>query len=585
MKINAWKNVQRIFRTRFLILFFLGLFSAMAGGWAFIQSDYYLEVKKNLRLFGELYKYITDRYVEDVPPHELMRAGIDGMLDRLDPYTVYYEGEETSDLDVLMQGQYGGIGITIGIKKSQITVISTMDGSPAQRAGIRPGDKIIAVDGISTGNMRLDEMSLKVKGEPGTKLSLTVQRDQESLPVEFHLKREIILVDNIGFAGYIEPGIGYVKLNRFSKTATSDLMKAIQDLKRDTLKGLLFDLRGNSGGMLDAAVDITNFFVKKGERITYTKGKTSDVTRFYDALYDPLADQVPLAVLVDGGSASASEIVAGAIQDLDRGIIIGQKTFGKGLVQTVYPVQDKSMLKITTAKYYTPSGRCIQKELYPFKRLPRRSASVPSDETDDRDVYESSRGDDLRADSVREAGKEVFRTKNGRPVFASGGITPDIEMKEDSITSYHADLLKQGLLFDFATHFVNTHPVMDTNYIFHDSIMDLFDRFLAGKNYKFRTSIEIEFDKFRDMLAGEKYAAKVAKEIESLDKSIQQMKIVQLSEKRTSVAEAIETELAGRYFGNKHRIRRSFKYDRMIRESVSLLRDSVAYQRILHGGK
>ncbi len=577
MKNDQGSIFYRLLRIRAFIVISLALIVMLAGGWVFIQSDYYHDVKKNLKLFGELYKYIADRYVEEVHPHELMRAGIDGMLERLDPYTVFYEGEESGDLDVLMTGQYGGIGISIGMKKSNITVISTMDGSPAQRAGIRPGDRIIAVDGISAQNMRLEQLSLKVKGEPGTELILTIQRDITPEPVDFRLKREIILVDNISYSGYVAPGIGYVRLSRFSKTATTDLMKSLQEMKRDSLRGIILDLRGNSGGMLDAAVDIANFFIRKGERITYTKGKTLESARYYDAVYEPVLEKILLAVLVDGGSASASEIVAGAVQDLDRGVIIGVQTFGKGLVQTVYPIHDKSMLKITTAKYYTPSGRCIQKEQYPFKRVQRKSAADRDDEGKD----------DLDADNVTKEDtllrleRQMFFTKNRRPVYASGGVTPDIEIRPDTLTAYHADILKQGFLFDFATHFVSRHPVMDSGFVFHDSVMAQFDAYVASRKYLYRSSAEKELVQFRRIFEQEGAVKLVSKEFQSLETVILAMKEKQLAQKKTAIAQAIELELAGRYFGNKNRIRRSFAYDRVLREAVSVLNDSARYGRLL----
>lgn len=577
MKKDQGSLFLRLLKLRAFVVTNLALISILVGGWAFIQSDYYHDVKKNLKLFGELYKYIADRYVEEVHPHELMRAGIDGMLERLDPYTVFYEGEESSDLDVLMTGQYGGIGISIGMKKSNITVISTMDGSPAQRAGIRPGDRIIAVDGISAQNMRLEHLSLKVKGEPGTELILTIQRENAPEPVDFRLKREIILVDNISYSGFVAPEIGYVRLARFSKTATSDLMKSLQELKRDSLRGMILDLRGNSGGMLDAAVEIANFFIRKGERITYTKGKALESARYYDAVYEPVLEKIPLVVLVDGGSASASEIVAGAVQDLDRGVIIGEQTFGKGLVQTVYPIQDKSMLKITTAKYYTPSGRCIQKEQYPFKRVPRKSAADRDDEgKDDPDT-----GNVTKEDSLPRLERQMFYTKNRRPVYASGGVTPDIEIRPDTLSAYHADILKQGFLFDFATHFVSRHPVMDSGFVFHDSVMAQFDAFVASRKYVYRSSAEKELAQFQRIFEQEGAIKQVTKELQSLETVILSMKEKQLAAKKTAIAQAIELELAGRYFGNKNRIRRSFAYDRVLREAVSVLNDSARYGRLL----
>lgn len=566
MKTALFSHPQR----RLTTLAGLIMFSFLIGGWIFFQSDYYLAVKKNLKMFGEIYKYISDRYVEDVHPHDLIRAGIDGMLDGLDPYTAFYEGAESGDLDLLMTGQYGGIGISIGMKNKAITVISVMDGSPAQRAGLRPGDRITGINGESTQNLRLEQLSQKVKGEPGTELILNIQREEGLPPIEVRMKREIILVDNIAYAGTVKDRIGYVKLNRFSKTAASDLQKILYDFRKDSLKGIILDLRGNSGGMLDAAVDISNFFIRKGELITYTRGRMQESVRQYTAENEPILTDIPLVVLVDGGSASASEIVAGAIQDLDRGVIIGEKTFGKGLVQTVYPIEGKSMLKITTAKYYTPSGRCIQKEFYPFRKKAKEEAG------EDWQLIENQTEDSLSLPP-----KPVFRTKNGRPVFASGGIIPDVVIQSDSAWEETTDLVKQGLVFDFATYFVNRHPQWDSNFMMHDSIMELMNTFVRQKGYTYRSVSEKELDDLRKAIAKEGLSDSASPLLTNLENLIRKNNFHQAAMRKRGLMRVLELELAGRYFGNRFRIKRSFQYDPAIRTAIEILGNANHYYSML----
>jgi len=581
------KLVWSVYRYPLILVLALSL---LAGGWVFremaYQGDYYQQVKKNLKLFGEIYKNITERYVDEISPHDIIRAGIDGVLGSLDPYTVYYEDEESGDLDVLLTGQYGGIGITIGIKNNAITVISVVEGSPAQRVGILPGDQILTVDSFNTQTMRLEQLSLKVKGEPGTKVRLSIRRSGQSAPIDFEMTREIINVENIAYAGVIAHDIGYIRLTRFSKTSASDMLRASMDLERDSIRGMILDLRGNSGGLLDAAVEITNLFVPKGEVITFTRGRAQESSRTYKATQEPVFPDIPMAVLVDEGSASASEIVAGALQDLDRAVIIGTPTFGKGLVQSVFPVYDRSVIKITTAKYYTPSGRCIQKEDYAFKYKRSSRAEKENSSKNWKDTFgESERQDQNIAVSDSATAHTLYKTKKGRPVYAGGGIYPDCLMPDDSLSVYYTELMKQGLFFDFATRYVGRHGKPDSNFSVTEQILGEFRGFLSEKNFNPATASMKEFERLESMLKKENYSRRVAVFLDSLRAELQGHPHEDFNSNRPLIQKTLELELIGRYFGANKKIRRSLEYDRACLEAVSILKDAARYAALLSAGK
>jgi carboxyl-terminal processing protease len=577
-------KLWRRFRPVLLLVLMVGMGSS-AGGWLAggfpLGQDYYDEVRRGLRLFGDVYKNLTEKYVDELSPHDVLRAGIDGMLASLDPYTAYYEGDESGDLDVLMMGKYGGIGISVGIKNGAITVISTMDGSPAHRAGILPGDRIIAVDGLTAKSLRLQEMSTYVKGEPGTKVRLTIVREGEPHPLEMELVREMIAVENIAYAGVVDDGIGYVKLTKFSKTANADFVGALKSLNKSGMKGLIVDLRGNPGGLLDAAIDITNQFVRKGQMITYTRGRAAESTRYYRADNEPLLPDLPLVVLVDGGSASASEIVAGALQDLDRAVIVGSTTFGKGLVQTVYPLQEKNaVLKITTAKYFTPSGRCIQRDPYPAKTS---KAIARDDELTG--PYDTFGVGDAPLDSAGTDSGSVkrFETQSGRTVLGNGGVTPDVTVARPMVPLYFTQLLKHGMIFDFATAFVARHRHIDSTFTVSDSLLADFRSFLRGRQFDYRSAGEAELDRLVDVSRKSRYSDGFLNKLERLRNDLVPEKERDFENSLPLIRNTLEQEILSRYYGSKARILTVLKYDAVYREALQLLRDKHKYKHILAG--
>ena len=558
------------------------------GGWfaeSLVGDDYYYEVKRGIRLFGDIYKNITEKYVDEIAPKDFMRTGIDGLLANLDPYTVYYEGDESTDLDALMMGKYGGVGISVGIKDGFITVITTIDGSPAQRAGVLPGDRIVGVNGLTAHDISLQDMSNYVKGEPGTKVRLTILREGQQHRLEFELIREMIAVENISFAGMMNDHIGYIKITKFSKTANFDFVRALKDLKKGGMQALILDLRGNPGGLLDAAIDITNQFVNKGETITYTKGRIADASRNYNAVNDPMFPDMPLAVLVDGGSASASEIVAGALQDLDRGVVIGSTTFGKGLVQTVYPLEERdAVIKITTAKYFTPSGRCIQKEDYTFKRT--RKPERPTDE--DRDSFDTfgygdTSIDSSKVDQSQTGEKKIFKTAKGRNVYANGGITPDIKIMPIEYSVYFREVLKHGLIFDYATNFVSSHERIDSNFQVDDRIIADFEKYLKTKQFNYVSVAEQQIEGIESLAIKDNYEKATINNIEALHAELTAEKMKDFKNSKNSIAIALEEEIVSRFFGNRMRILTSFKYDQAYQEAIAVLKNREQYQQVLAG--
>lgn len=575
-------------KTTGLVLILL-LSVSFFGGWfaeSLVGDDYYYEVKRGIRLFGDIYKNIIEKYVDEISPKDFIRTGVDGLLATLDPYTVYYEGNESNDLDALMMGKYGGIGISVGVKDGYITVITTMDGSPAQRAGILPGDRFISVNGLTAHDISLQEMSNYVKGEPGTKVKLTVLREGQEHRLDFELIREMIAVENISYAGMMNGNVGYIKITKFSKTANFDFVKALKDLKQSGMQSLILDLRGNPGGLLDAAIDITNQFVKKGSRITYTKGRIAEASRNYNAVNEPLFPEIPLVVLVDGGSASASEIVGGALQDLDRAVVIGTTTFGKGLVQTIYPLQERdAVIKITTAKYFTPSGRCIQKEDYASKR--GRKADRPFDE--ERDGFDTFGSGDDGTDSTKnkelkpEEQQKIFKTAAGRKVYANGGITPDIEINSHDYTVYFREVLKRGMIFDFATNFVAHHARIDSNFTVNENTMDEFEKYLKIKNFNYVSTAERQIEEIAILSKKNNYSSTAFNKIEDLRAELKAEKQKDFQNSKTLIAMTLEQEIVSRYFGNKARIMTSFKYDKAYQEAIAVLKNREKYQQLLAG--
>jgi carboxyl-terminal processing protease len=521
------------------------------------DSTYFFSVKKNIEVFGRVYKEIATHYVDKVDPDRFMQAGIDGMLESLDPYTVYIEQGEGDEVDLLTNGKYGGIGVTIGIRDGGVRVISVMDGYSAQRSGIVPGDRILAVDGISVDNKKPDEVRGLTRGEPGTSVKVSIQREGETGALEFVLLREEIKLKNVTYADLVEPGIGYIRLERFSRLAGEEVRQALKDFKvRGELKGVILDLRGNPGGLLDAAVEVVSKFVPRGSVVVTTRGRSGDADKEYRSDEEPLLGATPLAILTDRSSASASEIVAGGIQDLDRGLIIGTRTFGKGLVQTVMPLDYGSQLKLTTARYYTPSGRSIQEIDY----LHRDSLGVFT----------------KTPDSL----KMVYTTAKGRKVYEHGGITPDSVVDDVDPGPMVRELQRKAMFFKFVTTYRATHP-SDTSGAVTPAMLREFDAFLKKENFDFQEDTQSKVKDLRALAVGYHYGDEVLKDLDLLTAALAKEKDRAFERYANHIKDELQIELAGRLQGERGRIKASFPSDVQMNTAVALLKSPKAYSRKL----
>ncbi len=532
----------------------------------------YQDVADQIKLFGEVYREVNKRYVEDIDPTDFIKAGINGMLGTLDPYTVYFEPDQTEDLQIMTQGEYGGIGVEIGLrgKKKELTIISPIEDTPASRIRLQAGDVIIAVDGISTEGFTTSDAAKYIRGPEGTEVTLTIRRDGFKESLEYTLTRENIRMHDIMYSGMIDDGIGYVKMVRFSGRAAEELIEALKDVMDQDPKGLILDLRSNPGGLLPSAVMTAQQFLQTGDQIVSTRGRFNSTTREFKSRRKPMAGDVPLVVMVNGGSASASEIVAGAIQDLDRGIIIGTPTFGKGLVQSVINLSNGSALKITTARYYTPSGRLIQRDRSFFED---ENYGLIEDNGEDTALNEA---DEVGIDSLA----EKYTTRNGRTVFGGGGITPDLVVEFRKMSDIEIEMHRRDLFFSFIRNWINHYGQPDTVditsemiaefYSFVDSIG--FENPVPGNN---EITLLKELGKDNSLEAG--YFALV----DSLEAILSRKIDLRDPDLRELIYQNLDREMATTIEGRNGRIRSSFDEDNQIAEAIRILKDPDLYASIL----
>ncbi len=538
-----------------LLLIFVFLLHLQAD-----EQDYYLRLKKGWQYMREVYLQLNQHYVEDVDPYPLIKAGINGMLDKLDPYTVFIDENGERRLRIITTGKYGGLGMEVGLRNKKITVISPIEGTPAQRMGIRAGDIIEKVDDQSVSGWSIEQVSGKLRGKVGTRVKLLLRRPGLEKPFELILTREEIIIKDVSYADFVAPGIAYVTLSGFTEKAAAELKLAIKELQdRGEIKAFILDLRGNPGGLLKSAVDVVNVFVPKGKLVVYTKGFREKEARFYTTKIPVLPD-VPLAVLVDEGSASASEIVAGALQDMDRAVIVGEPTFGKGLVQKVYTLDDQfdGRLKITTAKYYVPSGRCIQKRDY----------------GQNNDVF-------IRDSSATDSSAHVYFTENKRKVYDHGGIYPDVTVRQDSMNYIVVDLIRKNLLFDFAVDYHQKHPEWRGDFIVNDKIMDLFAAYLKEKNFKPTMIVDNELDKVKKIARREGYSEKTLQLIKQLRDRFAGEREAIYQNNLEQIRVLLRLELAEKYYGKDFRQKLSLEDDRQAQETIHILQDQDQYKDIL----
>ncbi len=521
------------------------------------------EISKNLDIFTEMYKQLDINYVDEINPGELMKTGIDAMLESLDPFTNYIPESQLEDYKLLTTGQYGGIGALIHKQGDYIVVSEPYEDFPAQKNGLIAGDKILEVDGQSAKGKSTEEVSNILKGEPGTSITILIERLNADKPIEIELERENIKIDNIPYYGMLNDHVGYIKLSGFTHYAGDEVMKAFNELKdNNDLKGLVFDLRGNGGGLLNEAVNIVNIFTDKGELVVNTKGKESTRNKSYYTTKKPVDLEIPLVFLVDPSSASASEIVSGAMQDLDRGVILGQRTFGKGLVQYVLPLSYNSKVKVTIAKYYIPSGRCIQAIDYSHK---------------DEDGYTHKTPDSLLSE---------FKTKNGRKVFNGAGIEPDIYFEPEKLSPITGSLLLQFVLFDYANKFYLEHSEIPPaeEFVFNDEMYRDFMNYVDSReDFDYTTTSEKNLVKLKEAAEKEGYYASIKSDIETLEEKLIHNKDEDLLTHRDQISKILAIEIVSRYYYQKGKVITSLNFDPEVKKAIELIEETEGYSIILDG--
>ncbi len=518
------------------------------------------EVSKNLDILTTLYKELNNNYVDEINYGDLMKTGIDAMLEKLDPYTVFISEAEIEDYTFMTTGQYGGIGALIHKQDNYVVISEPYENSPAIKAGLQAGDRILKINEKDATNKSVSDVSLLLKGQPGTKLDLLIKRDDSELKKT--VIRENVAIPNVAYYQLFDDGIGYIKLTGFTQNSGKEVKDAFISLKESgNLSGLVLDLRDNGGGLLNEAVSITNLFVKRGEMVVSTKGKTPDRNKSYKTLIQPIDPEIPIVVLVNGMSASASEIVAGAIQDLDRGVIIGERTFGKGLVQNIIPLSYNTQMKITVAKYYIPSGRCIQSVDYAHRDSLGRSVNIP--------------------DSLTTA----FKTKGGRIVYDGAGINPDVEIEQPLLSNISVSLLTKYLFFDYANKFRSGHETIlpAGEFEITDEIYADFISWLSDKDYDYISRSERMLADLKKTAESEKYYDDLTQEFQLLESRMIHNKQADLEKFRPEIERILKNEIVARYYNQKGRVEAAISDDNEVKAARELLKDQKKYKGILDG--
>lgn len=542
-----------------LIVVFLGLVAVAAQN----PSEKYFEIAKNLDIFATLIREVNSYYVDDINPNRMVKSGIDAMLNTLDPYTNYIPEDEIENYRTMTTGLYGGIGAVIGRRKERNIILMPYNGFPADKAGLKIGDEILEVDGFDVKKKSSNDVSKLLKGQAGTKVKLKVLKLGKTVPEIVEFQRERIKIDNVPYFGMISDGIGYVQLSEFTADASREVKKGIEDLKAKGATKLIFDLRDNPGGLLNEAVNISNLFIPKDKLVVNTKGKVAEWVKEYRALNPPFDTEIPIVVLVSGRSASASEIVSGVIQDYDRGVLVGQKSFGKGLVQTTRPLTYNSQLKVTTAKYYIPSGRCIQAIDY------------------------SNRGADGSAKKVADSLRIAFKTANGRQVFDGGGVSPDVEVKREPFAAITGSLIGKDLIFDYASLYFLAHQSIakPLDFQFNDADFLEFINWLKNKDYDYTTKVETTIKDLTIAAQKEKYYEEIKDQLEGLKIRMAHNKDHDLEKHKAEIKEVLEQEIVSRYYFEKGAKEASFDDDPEVKEAIKILNDPARYQQILTAKK
>lgn len=531
---------------------------AALTGLAAIQSPYiignYFEITKNIEIFTNIYKELNTQYVDELDPGKLMKTGIDAMMRSLDPYTNYYSESQVEGYRYITEGKYNGIGVNFRLRDQYIMIMAPMEGSPAQKAGLKAGDMILEVDGKSAKDKNEEELNSIMQGFPGSEVKLKISRPGTG-EMMVAVKRDEVETKNVPHFELVTPDIGYINLTTFTKNAGNNILDAYKDLKSDNpnMKGLILDLRDNGGGLLNEAVNICNLFIPRGEEVVSTRGKVKDRDMTYRTMNNSTDEKIPLVILVNKHSASASEIVSGTLQDLDRAVVMGQLTYGKGLVQNFREIGYNARIKVTTAKYYTPSGRCIQAISY-------------------------QNGEPVAiADSL----KQTFKTRNGRKVKDGGGIQPDVELKLNDKTDLLKALDEKLVIFDFATDYAQKHPAPTDIKDFSFSDWDGFLKFVKEKNFNYESSSEALLSKMKTEAEKSQLMPDIQTEYNNLRNKIESEKQKTMLANKDRIMTLLNGEIASRYFYEKGRVQVKLKNDTEVAQAVSLLNDPARYKKIL----
>ncbi len=521
------------------------------------------EIAKSLDIYNSLLRELNLNYVDEINPGELNETAIKAMLDGLDPYTVFIPESDIENAKFMTTGEYGGIGAIIQYDGEFTRISDPYYGWPAQKAGIIAGDVILEVNGVDCKKKNTQEVSNLLKGQPGTEVTLKLKRYGQEKPIEKTLKREKVKIDNIPYYKLFDNGIAYLQLSGFTRDAAKEVKEKFAEMrKKGQLKGFVLDLRGNGGGLMNEAVDIVNMFIPKGKPVVSMKGKAATANSLHPTTNDPVDLDIPLAVLVDGNSASASEIVAGAIQDYDRGVIIGERTFGKGLVQNILPLSYNTQMKVTVAHYYIPSGRCIQEIDYSHKK----------DTT-------QTKNDTL--------GK-AFKTIHGRTVYEGHGIMPDVKVKRDPYAIVTAYLYGKNYIFDYANKYYSEHKSIDSadRFQIDEATYQDFMKFVKDKKFSYTTESEKAIEKLKKTAKDEGYLDKIKPQIELLEKNLAAEKANDLISNRKDIEELLRSEIVGRYYYQRGRIVASLNDDPDLKRAFEILLNTNGkdeYHSILSG--
>lgn len=543
--------------TRTFFLFVVALFVLFA--FKKDPKDNAFEIAKNIDIFTTMYKEVNNYYVDEVNPNKIMRTGVDAMLKSLDPYTVFISEDQIEDYRTMTTGEYGGIGATVGTRNGKTLIIMPFENSPARKSGLKIGDEILQINEVKTQGKSQTDISRLLKGQPGTELELLIKRYGATQTEKVKIKRERIKVNNVPSSNMVADGVGYIQLTEFTQGASEGIRKALEELKSKGAKSIILDLRGNPGGLLHESVNICNLFINKDLDVVFTKGKIAEWNKTYKSLRPAIDTEIPLVVLANGRSASASEIVSGVIQDYDRGVLLGQRTFGKGLVQSTRPLSYNSQVKITVAKYYVPSGRCIQAIDYSNRDDKGKVAKIP--------------------DSLRRA----FKTKGGRTVYDGAGLEPDVIIEKENLSPIAQSLLSKNLIFDYANEFALKNPSIKPakEFKLSDTEYQAFVNWVKTKDYAYTTEAEKSYQNLVEAAKKDKTYEQIQNDLNALKNRISKNKEADLSTFKNEIKELLEEEICARYYFEKGQVEARFDNDKEVQEAIKILQSPERYKKIL----